>query len=76
MKSRYFFNKYIKFNMMQWECCDELYELLLSRRFPDRYNRKPYCIHCGKVGLSWNELKNMDVKPFYWKSNLRGEYNV
>ena len=52
--------------MMQWECCNELYELLLSKRFPDRYKRKPHCIHCGKVGLSWKELMSKEAKERIW----------
>lgn len=32
----------------RWECCGLVWELLLSNRYPWRYNWNPVCPECGK----------------------------
>lgn len=37
-----------KFRLREWECCGQKWELLLSKKFPERENWNPICKICGK----------------------------
>lgn len=36
--------------LKEWSCCDYLWQLLLSKKYPERYSWKPTCPNCGKEG--------------------------
>lgn len=46
---------YKQFRCMEWECCGRKWQLLLSRRYPERINFAPTCV-CGEVGKTSKEL--------------------
>jgi len=33
----------------EWRCCGLLWELIPSRKYPDRYHWNPVCPKCGKT---------------------------
>ena len=35
------------FTLRQWTCCGNLWELYLSRRYPERYEWEPVCEECS-----------------------------
>jgi len=45
-----------KDRMMEWECCGLLWQLLISRLFPERDSWFPECPKCGSRGKSYNDL--------------------
>jgi hypothetical protein len=47
----WFNNGQYRFRVREWNCCGHLWQLLLSRRFPERYVWKPTCPTCGKKGM-------------------------
>ena len=32
----------------EWRCCGMVWQLIMSRLYPDRYNWKPICPVCGR----------------------------
>ena len=34
----------------EWTCCGHVWQLLLSRQFPERFDWRPTCPDCGAVG--------------------------
>jgi hypothetical protein len=36
-----------KWNLRTWTCCDHRWELLLSNQFPERFSFVPKCPTCG-----------------------------
>lgn len=41
--------KWKYWRMRIWSCCGFRWELLLSRKFPDRNNWAPVCSNCGST---------------------------
>lgn len=50
-------SKLIGKRIMVWECCGHIWQLMMSRLYPDRVDWAPECPSCRKTGLSWRELK-------------------
>ena len=40
-----------KWLLREWVCCGNLWQLLLSKRFPERYDWRPVCPNCGTLGV-------------------------
>ena len=34
----------------QWECCDNIWQLMISKLYPDRFTWNPTCPTCGQRG--------------------------
>lgn len=37
-----------RFRLRHWTCCGQVWELLLSRRYPERETWQPVCDKCNK----------------------------
>jgi hypothetical protein len=48
----------LKDRCMQWECCGFLWQLLMSRLFPERNIWFPVCPKCGLKGKSFKGVIN------------------
>jgi len=35
--------------IVEWKCCGNLWQLILTPKFPDRANWNPVCPNCGKT---------------------------
>jgi len=48
MKTRFWKHKSgrFKFTVKEWSCCGYIWQLFLSRRFPERFNWTPICPKC------------------------------
>jgi len=44
------------FKVRVWNCCENLWELLLSSRYPERYTWKPVCPTCGSTIKAENKV--------------------
>ena len=40
--------KHWTFTVKEWECCGHIWQLLLSKRYPERFNWMPVCPTCGE----------------------------
>jgi hypothetical protein len=60
---------------MQWECCGFLWQLIISRLFPERDVWFPVCPKCGSRGKSFKEIKyesyNKESSRYHQKSRER-----
>ena len=34
----------------EWECCGNLWQIILSKKFPERYKWRPTCPNCKRKG--------------------------
>jgi hypothetical protein len=55
---------------MEWECCGLLWQLIISRLFPERDVWFPTCPECGSRGRSFKEIKYEN----HSKENFRDYY--
>jgi hypothetical protein len=51
VKDSWFQNEKYRFRCREWFCCGHVWQLLLSRRYPEREVWKPTCPTCGKQGV-------------------------
>ena len=51
MEKIYFTHKAgrFQFKAIEWRCCGLIWQLLLSKNYPDRYNWNPTCPKCGEI---------------------------
>jgi hypothetical protein len=45
-----------QWHVIKWSCCDNSWELILSKQFTDRYKYAPVCPKCKEKGKTFNEL--------------------
>jgi hypothetical protein len=58
-------------NMIQWDCCGNVWQLVMSKRFPERRKWRPECQICKEYGLSWSTLELMELND---KIRIKGGY--
>lgn len=46
-----------RFQLIEWRCCGNLWQLLLSIRYPERQNWQPICPNCRTKGETWVKLR-------------------
>jgi len=54
---------------MEWECCEQIWQLICSPLFIERRWWSPVCNKCGSKGLSWCEFET----KFKFKEELNYE---
>ena len=54
---------------MEWECCEQIWQLICSPLFIERRWWSPVCDKCGSKGLSWCEFET----KFKFKEELSYE---
>ena len=50
-----------------WKCeCGAIWELILSKNFPDRYNWEPTCLECFKRESKLEQEKKYETSVSFW----------
>lgn len=39
------------FTVREWRCCEHIWQLLLSKNYPERFNWNPVCPDCSRTYL-------------------------
>jgi len=42
--------RWLDYRTKQWECCGNIWQLMMSRLYPERYHWFSVCPFCGKQG--------------------------
>lgn len=61
--------------LKEWRCCGNIWQLIMSKQFPERYNWRPRCPVCNKVVYQFKIFDLKEVEKILAVNSLFGALN-